>query len=104
MTYQSPTQDIQFALETLANLEKLATLPGLEDATTDVVAQMIEEGGKFFSDELAPTNWDADQAGCSLENGVVRTYEKFPELYAQYRETGWIGAGVASGESQNGQI
>lgn len=92
MTYQSPTQDIQFALETLANLEKLATLPGLEDATTDVVAQMIEEGGKFFSDELAPTNWDADQAGCSLENGVVRTYEKFPELYAQYRETGWIGA------------
>jgi 3-(methylthio)propanoyl-CoA dehydrogenase len=92
MTYQSPTQDIQFALETLANLEKLATLPGLEDATTDLVAQMIEEGGKFFSDELAPTNWDADQAGCSLENGVVRTYEKFPELYAQYRETGWIGA------------
>ena len=92
MTYQSPTQDIQFALETLANLEKLATLPGLEDATTDVVAQMIEEGGKFFNDELAPTNWDADQAGCSLENGVVRTYEKFPALYAQYRETGWIGA------------
>ena len=33
MTYQSPTQDIQFALETLADLEKLATLPGLEDAT-----------------------------------------------------------------------
>ena len=24
MTYQSPTQDIQFALETCANLEKLA--------------------------------------------------------------------------------
>ncbi|WP_370373987.1 acyl-CoA dehydrogenase [Henriciella pelagia] len=92
MTYQSPTQDIQFALETLANLDHLATLPGLEDATTDVIAQMIEEGGKFFNDELAPSNWAADQAGCSLENGVVRTYEKFPELYAQYRETGWIGA------------
>ena len=95
MTYQSPTQDIQFALETLADLEKLATLPGLEDATPDVIAQMIEEGGKFFNDELAPSNWDADQAGCSLENGVVRTYEKFPELYAQYRETGWIGAAYA---------
>jgi len=92
MTYQSPTQDIQFALETLANLDHLATLPGLEDATTDVIAQMIEEGGKFFNDELAPSNWAADQAGCSLENGVVRTYEKFPELYEQYRETGWIGA------------
>ena len=89
MTYQSPTQDILFALETLAGLDHLATLPGLEDATPDMIAQMIEEGGKFFNDELAPSNWDADQAGCSLENGVVRTYEKFPELYAQYRETGW---------------
>ena len=95
MTYQSPTQDIQFALETLADIENLSTLPGLEDATTDVIAQMIEEGGKFFNDELAPSNWDADQAGCRLENGVVRTYEKFPELYAQYRETGWIGAAYA---------
>ena len=92
MTYQSPTQDILFALETLADLNNLATLPGLEDATTDVVGQMIEEGGKFFNDELAPTNWDADQAGCILENGVVRTFEKFPALYKQYRETGWIGA------------
>ena len=26
---------------------------------------------------------------------MVRTYEKFPELYAQYRETGWIGAAYA---------
>ena len=92
MTYQSPTQDILFALETLADLNQLSTLPGLEDATTDVVGQMIEEGGKFFNDELAPTNWDADQAGCILENGVVRTFEKFPALYKQYRETGWIGA------------
>ena len=92
MTYQSPTQDILFALETLADIDHLATLPGLEDATPDVIAQMIEEGGKFFNDDLAPTNWDADQAGCSLENGVVRTYEKFPALYDQYRETGWIGA------------
>ena len=71
MTYQSPTQDIQFALETLADLENLASLPGLEDATLDVVAQMIEEGGKFFNDELAPTNWDADQAACRGETAHI---------------------------------
>ncbi|MGB1147989.1 MAG: acyl-CoA dehydrogenase family protein, partial [Alphaproteobacteria bacterium] len=92
MTYQTPTQDIMFALETLADLPALAELPGLEDASTDMIAQMIEEGGKFFEEELAPTNWDADQAACTLENGVVRTYEKFPEIYRSYRETGWIGA------------
>ncbi|MGB1081521.1 MAG: acyl-CoA dehydrogenase family protein, partial [Alphaproteobacteria bacterium] len=92
MTYQSPTQDIVFALQTLADLDRLGDLPGLEDTSSDLVGQLIEEGGKFFSEELAPTNWDADQAACTLENGVVRTYEKFPELYRSYRETGWIGA------------
>ena len=92
MTYQSPTQDIVFALQTLADLDRLGDLPGLEDTSSELVGQLIEEGGKFFSEELAPTNWDADQAACTLENGVVRTYEKFPELYQSYRETGWIGA------------
>ncbi|MBB25658.1 MAG: acyl-CoA dehydrogenase [Geminicoccus sp.] len=92
MTYQSPTQDIVFALQTLADLDRLCELPGLEETSSDLVGQLIEEGGKFFSEELAPTNWEADQAACTLENGVVRTYEKFPALYRSYRETGWIGA------------
>ena len=49
MTYQSPTQDIVFALQTLADLDRLGDLPGLEDTSSDLVGQLIEEGGKFFS-------------------------------------------------------
>ena len=33
MTYQSPTQDIVFALQTLADLDRLGDLPGLEDTS-----------------------------------------------------------------------
>ena len=43
-TYNAPLRDMRFVLNELLDVGELATLPGYEDATPDVIDAMIEEG------------------------------------------------------------
>ena len=74
-TYQAPLRDIRFVLHEMLGVEKIAELPGYEDATTDIVDAVLEEGAKLCENELQPLNYSGDQEGCTYENGVVRTPE-----------------------------
>ena len=46
-TYKAPLADMRFVLTELAGLPDLAELPGLEDATPDLVDAVLEEAGKL---------------------------------------------------------
>ena len=87
--YAAPLEDMQFALEEVGGLDQVASLPGLEATDRDLVAQILEEGGKFASGVLAPLNEVGDQQGSRLENGVVRTPDGFAEAYEQFWQSGW---------------
>lgn len=87
--YRAPTAEMRFVLEEIAELPKIAALPGYEDATPDLVEAVLEEAGKLASDLLAPLNQKGDEIGSVLENGVVRTPEGFPAAYRHYVEGGW---------------
>jgi 3-(methylthio)propanoyl-CoA dehydrogenase len=89
--YTPPVDDIRFVLNEIAGLSSIATLPGCEDATPDLVEAVIEEAGKLASDVLAPLNHTGDQEGCQIDNGVVRTPKGNKEAYAQFVEGGWNG-------------
>ena len=89
--YKAPMEDIKFVLHDLLNVEQLATLPGYEDATADLIDQVLEEGAKIAENELQPLNQIGDQHGCILENGVVRTPPGFKEAYDKFIEGGWTG-------------
>jgi len=89
--YQAPLDDMRFVLSELADLDGVSKLPGLEDATPDLIGQVLEEAGKLASDVLAPINASGDREGCVLENGAVRTPKGFPEAYAKFIEGGWNG-------------
>ena len=52
--YTAPLKEMQFALEAVAGLASLATLPGLEDAQPDLVAAALEEASKLASGVMAP--------------------------------------------------
>jgi hypothetical protein len=41
-TYTAPLQDMQVAMRELAGLDDLARLPGYEDATGDLVDQVLD--------------------------------------------------------------
>jgi 3-(methylthio)propanoyl-CoA dehydrogenase len=91
MSYTAPVADMRFVLEEVAELDQLATLPGYEAASPDLVDAILDEAAKLAGNELAPLNHPADRAGSVLENGVVRTPTGFREAYARYVEGGWNG-------------
>ncbi|TWA86084.1 alkylation response protein AidB-like acyl-CoA dehydrogenase [Azospirillum brasilense] len=89
--YKAPLEDVRFVLDEIVGAGKLAELPGYEDATPDLIAQVLEEGAKLCEEVLFPLNQPGDGEGCTFENGVVRTPKGFKEAYATYIEAGWQG-------------
>ena len=65
--------EMRFAMTELAGLDALAALPGLEDATPDLVGAVLEEAGKLASGVLAPLDSIGDRQGARLEKGGVVT-------------------------------
>jgi alkylation response protein AidB-like acyl-CoA dehydrogenase len=87
--YAAPLADMRFALREIAGLEEIATLPGYEQASADLVDAVLEEAGKLAGGVLAPLNRVGDSQASRLENGVVRTPDGFKEAYRHYVEGGW---------------
>ncbi len=79
--YVAPLDDIRFALKTLAGFEAVAALPGFEEATPDLVDQVLEGAAKLAGGVIGPLNRIGDQQGARLENGVVRTPAGFMDAY-----------------------
>ncbi|GAB5470846.1 MAG: acyl-CoA dehydrogenase [Rhodospirillales bacterium] len=91
MPYEAPIEDMRFVLDEIAGLESLAQLPGLEEASDDLVDAVLGEAGRLAGEVLAPLNQGGDREGVSLENGVVRTPKGFVEAYGHFVEGGWNG-------------
>ncbi|PLX37506.1 MAG: acyl-CoA dehydrogenase [Hyphomicrobiales bacterium] len=90
-SYVAPVDDTLFVLDVLGFADH-AELPGFEDATPDLVAAILEEGGKFCAEQIQPLNQIGDKDGCTRgENGAVSAPKGFKEAYEAYAEAGWVG-------------
>ncbi|MEO0850580.1 MAG: acyl-CoA dehydrogenase [Pseudomonadota bacterium] len=101
MTFATPVRDMRFALKHMAGFDRLAETGAYEDLSDELVDAILGEMAKYTDNVLAPLNWDSDQKGATLENGVVRTTPGFKEAYDQYVEGGW--GGLSFPESAGGQ-
>ena len=79
--YRPPLEDIRFVLRNVVDLAALT------DA--DAVEGLLEEAGRFFAQEIAPTNRAGDLEGLTLEDGAVTTPAGFKEAYRRYVDAGW---------------
>ena len=70
--YRAPVAEMEFVLNELADLPGVATLPGFEEASPDLVHAVLEEGGKLAGEVLAPLNQSGDQQTARLDNGSSR--------------------------------
>lgn len=89
--YAAPLENIRFVLHDVLKAETLATLPGYEDVSKDLIDRILEEGAKICEEVLFPLNQSGDREGCTYENGAVRTPKGFPEAYRIFSEGGWCG-------------
>ena len=92
-TYSAPLRDMMFVMTELAGLDKVAALPGCEEATPDVVEAILDESAKFTSGVLAPLNKSADEEGARWANKEVTVPKGFKEAYAQFVDNGWNALG-----------
>jgi alkylation response protein AidB-like acyl-CoA dehydrogenase len=87
--YAAPIADMYFAATRLAGFGDIAALPGGEDLSDELLASILEEGGKFAGGVLAPLNRVGDLQGSRLENGVVRTPQGWADAYRAFVAGGW---------------
>ena len=90
--YIAPLRDMQFVLHELLQVEsELKQMPKHADIDTDIINQVLEEGGKFTSQVLFPLNHSGDREGCHLDRDTheVTPPKGFKEAYKQYVDAGW---------------
>ncbi len=90
-TYNAPLKDMQFVLRELAGIDRVARLPGCEEATADVVEAILEEAGKFAGGVLAPLNAVGDRTALVWDDHRVTMPPGFKDAYDQFVEAGWNG-------------
>ena len=91
MSYTAPVKDMLFNMQHLAAIERIAAMPGFEDAGLETAQAVLEECARFNQDVVAPLNWESDKQPSSLKDGHVTTAPGFKQAYKQYAEGGWQG-------------
>ena len=87
--YQYPQNDIQFSLQSIAQLERLS--PFLEEPLdAELLDAILAEAGKLSEQVIAPINASGDQQGSRLENGQVIEATGFKEAFQTYCQSGWL--------------
>ena len=89
--YKAPMENIKFILHDVLGAEQLTEIPGFEEATPDLVNQILEEGAKICENTLFPLNQSGDAEGCTWKDGEVTTPKGFKEAYDEFTQNGWCG-------------
>jgi alkylation response protein AidB-like acyl-CoA dehydrogenase len=100
--YAAPTRDMEFVLFDLLDAESTwRRIPALAEVTRDLVAAVLEEGGKIASEQLAPLNSVGDREGCTWSANGVTTPRGFKQGFRALADGGWLG--VAGDAAYGGQ-
>jgi alkylation response protein AidB-like acyl-CoA dehydrogenase len=90
MTWQAAQDDIRFIMFGVLRADaQLAAMPEFAHADRDLMAQVIEEAGKFVAEVVAPLNGAGDSLGCRWEHGAVTAPPGFRAAYQAFWQAGW---------------
>ena len=101
MAFQPPIEEIAFTLDKIAGLDGALAGGIFGDLSSETVAAILNEAGRFAADELAPINRTGDRVGARRDNGSVMTPPGWAEAYRRFRAAGWNG--IVAPEAWGGQ-
>lgn len=88
--YQPAAADTAFLLFDVLHADaSLQGLPPFAEADRELMAQVLEEAGKFVGEVVAPLQAVGDAPGCRFENGSVVTPPGFADAYRAFWQAGW---------------
>ena len=90
MAYKAPVRDLTFIVNEVLDIDRYSNQPGFADVNSELVTQILEEGGKFAEEVIAPINHSGDKEGCHwAEGGLVTGPKGWKEAYHAMVEAGW---------------
>jgi len=101
MAYKAPVRDLTFFLNEVLEIDRYSNQRGFAEVNSELVSQILEEGGKFAEEVIAPLNKVGDVEGCKWDNGRVTGPTGWKEAYQQMVEAGW--SGLSSHVEHGGQ-
>jgi len=87
--YTAPVAEILFTLRHVAALDAVVAAGWSEMLGDDLVSAIVEEAGRFATEEIAPLRDVGDRAGAVLSDGTVTMPAGWAELYRRWAEGGW---------------
>lgn len=90
------SQDIEFCLFEWLQISQLQEYSKYQDYDADTLALLVNEGLKFATEVISPTNAEADRAGCSVVDGNAMVPECLHSAYKQAYELGWASITASS--------
>ena len=90
--YKAPVDDALFLIDDVLKLDSLTRLPGYQDLSLELVAQILNGAAKLCEETLAPLNAVGDRMGCVRHaDGCVSTPPGFQSAYQAFASGGWVG-------------
>ncbi|SCW31987.1 acyl-CoA dehydrogenase [Rhizobium mongolense subsp. loessense] len=99
--YKAPVEDIAFTLRHVAGLSEAIDKGLLGDLGEDLVDAILNEAGRFATEEIAPLAEIGDRQGARLVDGEVKTPDGWAKLYQDWIAGGWNG--LTGPEEHGGQ-
>ncbi|MCG7506347.1 acyl-CoA dehydrogenase [Mesorhizobium retamae] len=89
--YRAPVADIAFTLKHVAGLKSALDAGSFGELGEDLVDAVLEEAGRFATDEVAPLYKIGDETGAVLKDAAVTMPAGWKDLYRRWIEGGWNG-------------
>lgn len=89
--YKAPVEDIAFTLRHIAGLSDAIDKGLLGDLGEDLVDAILNEAGRFATEEVAPLAEIGDRQGARLVDGEVKSPDGWAKLYQDWIAGGWNG-------------
>lgn len=87
--YQAPLEEMRFLLDHLVDLPVLRGIESNAELSDELIDAILQEGGRFAAEVLAPLNHAGDQEGVTFAAKGVQTPAGFREAYKQLVAAGW---------------